>query len=138
MKRRIISVFVILILALSVVLPAASATPAAKIAYKEVFPNALDPAPNEGKGDCTGLCHISNPKQGQSNLTNYGKKLNETAMKDYKERFKNLTVEQKKDVLKKIREGITPVPVPEYPSVILPAGAIMGLILFVQHRKRKM
>ncbi len=52
MNVRIIFVFVILILALSTGLPAASATPAAKKAYQEVYPTAPDPAPDENSGNC--------------------------------------------------------------------------------------
>ncbi len=103
MNVKIISVFVILILALSTGLPAASATPAAKKAYQEVYPTAPDPAPDENSGNCGGLCH--NPTQPA--LSDYGKKLNNTAVQIYGQRFKQLSDPQKIDVLKKVGSGFS-------------------------------
>jgi hypothetical protein len=127
MNRKIISVFVILILGLSVGLQAASATPAAKTAYNKTYPTAPDP-------DCGGgLCHLAAPEDGGTNLTAYGTMLNNTANGDYGKSFKNLNATQKQAVLIKAGSGTKPPvpPVPELPTIAL---SMIGL-LYLFHKK---
>lgn len=127
MNRKKISVFVVLILALSVGLQAASATPAAKTAYTTVYPTAPNP-------DCGGgLCHLAAPEGGGTNLTAYGTTLNNTANTTYGKSFKNLNATQKQDVLKKVGSGTIPPipPIPELPTIAL---SMIGL-LFLFHRR---
>jgi hypothetical protein len=132
MNRKIISVLVILILALSIVLQMASATPAAKEAYKKVYPTAPDPAPGENlkPPNCGGLCH--DPKQ--PDLSKYGENLNKKAMEIYGKTFKPLTEAQKIDVLKKVGSGTNPPipPVPELKTGILVTAGMIGLLGLVR------
>lgn len=133
MNRKILSIFVIL-LALSIGLQTASATPAARDAYKKVYPTAPPP---EGAGapTCKGLCH----DPGQPTLTQYGNDLNTKAMQIYGKTFKPLTEAQKIDVLKKVGSGTNPpiAPVPELKTGILVATGMIGLLGLVSIRRIK-
>ena len=84
MQENHIPLLTILILVLSI--GSASATPAARAAYKQVYPTAPDPA-GAGPPNCKGLCH----DPAQPTLTQYGNDLNAKAMQIYRKTFKPLS-----------------------------------------------
>jgi hypothetical protein len=131
MDKKIISVLMILVLALSIGLQTASATPAAKAAYVAKY---VPPAPDPDCGG--GLCHKAAPADGGTNLTAYGTLLNSTAKTDYGTSFKNLNVTNKTAVLTKVGNGVTIPPTPELNTGILVTTGIVGLLGLVRMRRR--